>query len=300
MSSILCIGDSMMDISTIIESDTHFEGDTSASITTQGGGAAANVATWLAHLGEDAYLVSRVGDDAHGDALQKEFNQYGVRHSGVKHPDEKTGIVVILVSPNGERTMFPDSGSNSKLSPSDLPSLEGFTAAYISGYPLINPRSRANVLAMINQLKSAGITLIIDPGTVGALQKIPFQTIYEWLALFDVTILNESEALFISQKSELEAALTMLAGITPVVVVKRGSAGSASIHEKNVITYMPVEKVDALDTTGAGDAFTAGFISEWLRSKEIDSAMKVGGANGRLCIQSIGARPPLGAIGKGK
>jgi sugar/nucleoside kinase (ribokinase family) len=113
-------------------------------------------------------------------------------------------------------------------------------------------------------------------------------------------ILNESEALFISQKSELEAALTMLAAITPVVVVKRGSAGSASIHKKNVITYMPVEKVDALDTTGAGDAFTAGFISEWLRSKEIDSAMKVGGANGRLCIQSIGARPPLRAIGKGK
>jgi sugar/nucleoside kinase (ribokinase family) len=290
----------MMDISTIIESDTHFEGDTSASITTQGGGAAANVATWLAYLGEDAYLVSRLGDDAHGVALQKEFEHYGVRHSGIRHPDEKTGIVVILVSPNGERTMFPDSGSNSKLSASDLPLLDGFAAAYISGYPLINPVSRANVLAIIDQLKAAGITLIIDPGTVGALQKIAFTTMYEWLALFDVVILNESEALFISQRPELEEALTFLATVSPVVVVKRGAQGSVAIDEKNAITYLPAERVDALDTTGAGDAFTAGFISEWLRSKEISSAMKVGSDNGRLCIQSVGARPPVPAIGKGK
>ena len=290
----------MMDISTIIESDIHFEGDTSATITTQGGGAAANVATWLAYLGEDAYLVSRIGDDAHGAALQREFDHYGVRHSGIKHPDEKTGIVVILVSPNGERTMFPDSGSNSKLSESDLPLLDGFAAAYISGYPLINPVSRKNVLAMIVLLKAAGITLIIDPGTVGVLQRIPFETIYEWLALFDIAILNESEALFISQKSELEEALTFLVTIAPVVVVKRGSQGSVAIDEKKAITYLAAEKVDALDTTGAGDAFTAGFISEWLKSKKIADAMKVGDANGRLCIQSVGARPPLTAIGKGK
>jgi len=289
-----------MDISTIIESDIHLEGDTSATITTQGGGAAANVATWLAHLGEDAYLVSRLGDDAHGVALQKEFDHYGVRHSGIRHPDEKTGIVVILVSPNGERTMFPDSGSNSKLSASDLPLLDGFAAAYISGYPLINPVSRTNVLAIIDQLKAAGITLIIDPGTVGALQKIAFTTIYEWLALFDVVILNESEALFISQKSELEEALAFLATISPVVVVKRGAQGSVAIDEKKEITYLAAERVDALDSTGAGDAFTAGFISEWLISKEIDSALKIGGANGRLCIQSVGARPPVSAIGKGK
>ena len=289
-----------MDISTIIESDIHLEGDTSATITTQGGGAAANVATWLAYLGEDAYLVSRLGDDAHGVALQKEFDYYGVRHSGIRHPDEKTGIVVILVSPNGERTMFPDSGSNSKLSASDLPLLDGFAAAYISGYPLINPVSRTNVLAIIDQLKAAGITLIIDPGTVGALQKISFTTMYEWLALFDVVILNESEALFISQKSELEEALAFLATISPVVVVKRGAQGSVAIDEKKEITYLAAERVDALDSTGAGDAFTAGFISEWLISKEIDSALKIGGANGRLCIQSVGARPPVSAIGKGK
>lgn len=289
-----------MDISTIIESDIHLEGDTSATITTQGGGAAANVATWLAYLGEDAYLVSRLGDDAHGVALQKEFDHYGVRHSGIRHPDEKTGIVVILVSPNGERTMFPDSGSNSKLSASDLPLLDGFAAAYISGYPLINPVSRTNVLAIIDQLKAAGITLIIDPGTVGALQKIAFTTMYEWLALFDVVILNESEALFISQRSELEEALTFLATMSPVVVVKRGAQGSVAIDEKKEITYLAAERVDALDSTGAGDAFTAGFISEWLISKEIDSALKIGGANGRLCIQSVGARPPVSAIGKGK
>jgi len=88
--------------------------------------------------------------------------------------------------------------------------------------------------------------------------------------------------------------------MSPIVVVKRGAQGSVAIDEKKEITYLAAERVDALDSTGAGDAFTAGFISEWLISKEIDSALKIGGANGRLCIQSVGARPPVSAIGKGK
>ena len=200
-----------MDVSVFIDSEIHKGGDTQAFITTQGGGAAANVARWLAHMGCDTFLCSRVADDTNGLILQKELDAFNVRHSDYRVPHEKTGTVVVLVSEDGERTMFPDSGSNSGLSSADLPPLDGFTAAYLSGYALINSQSRTNVLEMIQILKAKGIPLVFDPGTVGALRRIPNSMLQEWIRMMDILLLNEEEALYISQISDLHGALIALA-----------------------------------------------------------------------------------------
>ena len=131
-----------MDVSAVIDSEIAFGGDTSASISSQGGGAAANVATWLAFNKQSVYFVARVGDDQPGEFLLAELDKYGVAHPNKKYPDQKTGTVVVIIHDSGERTMFPDSGANSGLSKSDLPPLVGIDAVFISGYALINPRCR--------------------------------------------------------------------------------------------------------------------------------------------------------------
>ena len=166
----------MLDVSVVIDSEIHVGGDTTASISTHGGGAAANVATWLASLGNDVFLCSRAGDDLNGEFLHEDLDLYGVRHSSERATGEKSGVVVILVNEAGDRTMFPDSGANSGLSIADLPSLEHFSGAYLSGYALINPKSRKNVMEMIQRLKDHDIPIVLDPGTVGALRSI----IYRW------------------------------------------------------------------------------------------------------------------------
>ena len=283
-----------MDVSVFIDSEIHKGGDTQAFITTQGGGAAANVARWLAHMGCDTFLCSRVADDTNGLILQKELDAFNVRHSDYRVPHEKTGTVVVLVSEDGERTMFPDSGSNSGLSSADLPPLDGFTAAYLSGYALINSQSRTNVLEMIQILKAKGIPLVFDPGTVGALRRIPNSMLQEWISMMDILLLNEEEALYISQISDLHGALIALATKAPVVVIKRGAAGVTAISEQVRTVELPALDVEVFDTTGAGDSFAAGFIASWFDEGIVEKAVENGIAQASRCCAMVGARPPLG------
>ena len=284
----------MLDVSVFIDSEIHKGGDTQAFITTQGGGAAANVARWLAHMGCDTFLCSRVADDTNGLILQKELDAFNVRHSDYRVPHEKTGTVVVLVSEDGERTMFPDSGSNSGLSSADLPPLDGFTAAYLSGYALINSQSRTNVLEMIQILKAKGIPLVFDPGTVGALRRIPNSMLQEWIRMMDILLLNEEEALYISQISDLHGALIALATKAPVVVIKRGAAGVTAISEQVRTVELPALDVEVIDTTGAGDSFAAGFIASWFDEGIVEKAVENGIAQASRCCAMVGARPPLG------
>lgn len=293
MNHFLCIGDTMMDVSVVIDSQIHEGGDTRASISTQGGGAAANVATWMASLDDDVYLCSRTGDDLNGEYLLNELDQYRVRHSAIKAAGEKTGVVVVLVNENGERTMFPDSGANSGLSASDLPPLQDFTAVYLSGYALINPKSRKSVMEMITQIKARSLSIVMDPGTVGALRNIPAALITEWLSQIDILILNEEEALYISKKENLKAALFHLAALTPLVIVKRGENGATAIFDHVRIVEVPAQKVDVIDTTGAGDSFAAGFMSAWYANPDLEMAIKGGITRASVCIAGVGARPPL-------
>ena len=294
MQKFLCIGDIILDVSVFIDSEIHKGGDTQAFITTQGGGAAANVARWLAHMGCDTFLCSRVADDTNGLILQKELDAFNVRHSDYRVPHEKTGTVVVLVSEDGERTMFPDSGSNSGLSSADLPPLDGFTAAYLSGYALINSQSRTNVLEMIQILKAKGIPLVFDPGTVGALRRIPNSMLQEWIRMMDILLLNEEEALYISQISDLHGALIALATKAPVVVIKRGAAGVTAISEQVRTVELPALDVEVIDTTGAGDSFAAGFIASWFDEGIVEKAVENGIAQASRCCAMVGARPPLG------
>ena len=283
-----------MDVSVFIDSEIHKDSDTQAFITTQGGGAAANVARWLAHMGCDTFLCSRVADDTNGLILQKELDAFNVRHSDYRVPHEKTGTVVVLVTQDGERTMFPDSGSNSGLSSADLPPLDGFTAAYLSGYALINSQSRTNVLEMIQILKAKGIPLVFDPGTVGALRRIPNSMLQEWIRMMDILLLNEEEALYISQISDLHGALIALATKAPVVVIKRGAAGVTAISEQVRTVELPALDVEVIDTTGAGDSFAAGFIASWFDEGIVEKAVENGIAQASRCCAMVGARPPLG------
>lgn len=282
-----------MDVSVVIDSEIHEGGDTRAAISTHGGGAAANVATWMASLGNDVYLCSRAGDDVNGKFLHKELDEYCVRHAEVLAPGEKTGVVVILVGENGERTMFPDSAANSGLSKADLPPLDGFTAAYLSGYALINPKSRKSVTEMIGIIKAAGIPMVLDPGTVGALRYVPLSLLHEWISMADILILNEEEALYSAGKDDIEGALIELAKLTPIVVAKRGKRGAMAIFDKAMIVEVPALEVEVLDTTGAGDSFVAAFMSAWFEEKNLEEAIKSGIARASRCIAQVGARPPL-------
>ena len=91
----------------------NYGSDTASRISTNGGGAAGNVAAWLTRTSASSTIVSHVGDDPAGAALVAEFDSLGVAHQNLVVAGKPSGVVVVLVDSSGERTMFPDKGANS-------------------------------------------------------------------------------------------------------------------------------------------------------------------------------------------
>lgn len=293
MSRILCIGDAALDVIVKVQTEINVGSDTTSHISMHGGGAAANTATWLSELGHSVYFSCRLGDDAAGHAISSEFDLWKIEHRKKFLENEKTGVVVVLVDNKGERTMFPDSGANSGISESDLPSLQGFDAAYLSGYSLFNPASTSGVLQMVNEIKQASIPLIFDPASVGTMMSFGRERAIEKLAPMDIAIMNEDEARYIADCHSLHDALQYITSIVPIAVIKTGSSGAiAQIRGEKPVTSH-IDAINAVDTTGAGDAFAAGFIPVWLHSKDLLTSMNAGNEVARRCVAIIGARPSV-------
>jgi len=288
---ILCIGDIMLDVTVLLNRPIVEGLESRAKISTQGGGAAANVASWLSFNKTPSYLVVRIGDDSAGQTLITELESYGVEHSSRVIPNMNTGVVIVIVGREGERTMFPDSGANSGLGLSDLPDLSQFSAVYLSAYSLINTQSRTGVLEMIGAIKAAGLRIILDPATVGVLIEVGVSAASEWLDFIDTIILNEEESHFLTGKENpVEAAAKLLERVN-TVVIKRGSNGALGQVRSGQLIQVEAKRTTVVNTTGAGDAFAAGFISIWANNGPLIDALESGADLAAECVALVGARP---------
>lgn len=293
MGLFLCIGDVMLDVVVRIETEVNYGSDTPAKISTHGGGAAANVASWLAFSNHEVELVARVGDDPAGTAVMAELDKLGVQHGNIVIQGAQTGVVAVLVDKTGERTMFPESGANSGLNLSDLPALENVSAVYLSGYSLLNPASTTGVVAMVNAITSAKIPIIFDPASVGTMNYVGLASVKNILPRMDIVILNEEEAFYLTGRSDIQLALKELNELVPIVVIKRGSQGAIAIKRDLDSLEVSAKSVNVIDTTGAGDAFAAGFIGSWIEKSDLLAAMGSAIDLATQCVAIIGARPPV-------
>ena len=294
---VLCIGDVMLDVVTkidVLPSQINYGSDTPAKISTHGGGAAGNVAAWLTRTDARATIVGHVGNDAAGSALVSEFDALGVRHHNLVVDNGHSGVVVVLVDPTGERTMFPDNGANSGLHIGDLPELEGFNAVYISGYSPLDPLSLAGIKEMIAKIRTAQIPIYFDPASVGGMKEVPIKEVKSWLPLMDVILLNEEEACYLSGSTDIEASLEYLLQQCETVVIKRGSHGAIGKSRGGESVSVPAIPTTVVDTTGAGDSFAAGFISYFATKKDLTRALMAGAEVAAHCVAIVGARPRVG------
>ena len=291
---VLCIGDVMLDVVVALQAPINYGEDTPSKITTHGGGAAGNVASWIAHAGTAASIVARIGNDSAGAAITSEFEDLGVDYSSLRKTSDATGVVVVVVDKKGERTMFPETGANSGLVVTDMPDLAGFDAAYVSGYALLNPRSRAGVLDMIAVIKSAGLPIFYDTVTVGAMKEVDRALIQSWLPLMDYVLPNEEEALYVADAADIDLALTKLLELCPAVIIKRGPSGAIAQNRGGTRIDVDAIKTVVADTTGAGDSFAAGFIATKISGGDLSASLKAGVTLAAKCVANIGARPQGG------
>ena len=292
MKKILCIGDLALDVIAQLKESINYGNDTASRISTHPGGQAANVSTWITRTNTKAQLVARVGNDPVGFALISDLDKYGVEHLNLMRSGRPTGVVVILVDANGERTMFPDNGANADLEVNDLPPLDGVDGVYVSGYALLDFRSREAVLAMIRKVKAAGIPLFFDPTTTGAMKIVSREEVLSWVELMDAILLNAEEAIYLGDSTDLDIAQKNLKKYTPLVVIKLGSRGAMAVFGDESVRVAAVT-TNVVDTTGAGDSFAAGFIPMWLETRDLEAALSAGTSLAAKCVATVGARPPL-------
>ena len=293
MAQILCIGDAMLDVIVKMQGQMYLGSDTISQISTHGGGAAANTATWLASSGHKVFYVCRLGDDAAGRVIANEFDAWNIEYKPEFLKEHRTGIVVVLVDENGERSMFPDRGANSGLSELDLPDLTRFSAVFLSGYALFNPQSQAGVLRMINKMREANLEIFFNPGSVGVMSNLGLDACRQRCKLMDLLIMNQAEAEFLTGNSDIEDALNELSKDVETVVITTSSKGAIGKSRGQEIVNSPIQPITAIDSTGAGDAFAAGFIGRWIESKDLESSLKAGNTLASGCVTTIGARPSV-------
>ena len=292
MKKILCVGDVALDVIAQLKEQINYGNDTASRISTHPGGQAANVATWITRTNNQAHLVARVGNDPVGFALISDLDKYGVQHKALMNSGRPSGVVVILVDSNGERTMFPDNGANADLEVGDLPNLDDIDGVYLSGYALLDFRSRDAALAMVRKFREHRIPIFFDPTTTGAMKAVPKTEVLEWVGMCDGILLNNEEARYLGESDDIEEAETNLQKLTPLVVIKLGSRGATGIY-KDQFAKVPAVTTNVVDTTGAGDSFAAGFIPKWLETGDLEAALSAGTALAAKCVAAVGARPPL-------
>ena len=109
--------------------------------------------------------------------------------------------------------------------------------------------------------------------------------------MVDVVVLNEEEAHFLSGKNNPVDAASELLQLTPLVVIKRGGNGALAQARGSALVQIPAVDVEVVDTTGAGDAFAAGFIKGWIAKNELVDSLHSGAELAAKCVAIVGSRP---------
>jgi sugar/nucleoside kinase (ribokinase family) len=290
---VVVVGDVMVDVLAAMSGPLARGSDTPSAVTTAGGGSAANVAVWLAAQGVPTSYVGRVGDDALGRESVAGLTDRGVTAWVSTEPDLTTGTCIVLVEPGGERSMLPDAGANSTLTAADLPQ-RAFRPGghlHLSGYTLLNPGSRDAGLAALSMAAAADMTVSVDPSSAAPLAELGAARFLSMTRGVDLLLANRDEAEVLAGTSDPHLAAQQLGDTYREVVVKLGADG-AMWQQGFIGASAPAERgVEVVDTTGAGDAFAAGFLASWLLHPEPETALAAGCRLAARAVSKVGARP---------
>lgn len=282
---VLVVGDLMVDVVVVPSGPLNHASDVASTIEMRGGGSAANTACWLGAAGRAVRLVAMVGDDAAAPGALALLESCGVRFAGAAVAGSATGTCVVLVDPDGERTMLPDRAANDRLDP-DLvvAAVEDRPAwLHLSGYTLLDEGSRPAARAGLDRARALGVPVSVDASSAAPLRAVGAGRFLDWVAGIDVLLANDDE---LAALGGLDACRTA----ARVVVAKHGPAG-ASWHDGAEAHEAPAVPTAVVDTVGAGDALNAGVVAALVAGQGPADALEAGTALAARAVATRGARP---------
>ncbi|HEX3778171.1 MAG TPA: PfkB family carbohydrate kinase, partial [Pseudonocardiaceae bacterium] len=218
-----------------------------------------------------------------------ELTSAGVRCALTVDPAAHTCCVVVLVDGLGQRSMLPDRGAGARLRGADLPEelLAGARHLHLSGYVLLDERSRSAGVAMLAAARAAGLSTSVDPQSAALLtDRAGFLADVTGV---DLLLPNTAELAALTGSADPVSARALLE-VVGAVAVTRGELGADWIDGTGHYT-VPAVRADCVDSTGAGDAFDAALLAAWLRGADPSAALRAGTSAGARVVGRLGAHP---------
>lgn len=255
------------------------------------GGKGANQAAAIAKLGASVAMFGKVGEDAFGENVLASLHSAGVDTSSViVDPDVTTGIAAILVDDHGENSIVVTAGANHMLSIADIKRIPPLflTAKYL----VLQLEIPLDVVQYsIEEAKKNDMRVVLNTAPA-------YHEVNSFLDQVDYLLLNETEAQIYTGRNVLDladaesAVKDLLRMGVPVVVLTIGERG-ALLGFQNQVTHIETHKVEVVDTTAAGDAFTGGFTVALNKGASLEKAVQYANAVGALTVTRLGAQSSL-------
>jgi pfkB family kinase len=249
------------------------------------GGGATNAAVTFARQGLRSSFMGTVGHDPAGQAVLTDLDKEGVDTSHVSFSEKfNTGYSVLLLAPNGERTILTYRGASTHYDASNFDLKDSYADwIYVSSMA-----GNMDVLDKIfHQARRLNIKICFNPGK-GELDQ-PDQ-LRGLLQDVDILLVNKEEAQQIVSGDNLSDMVRKLQRIVPTVIISDGSNGVVASDGKTIVEAGIYAEVNVVDRTGAGDAFGSGFLSQWILGKSLRNSVVFASANSTSVVTKVGAK----------
>ncbi len=302
---IVVLGDLMLDV--VLAPDRPLERgtDVPGRVSLVQGGSAANTARWLGRLGARTTLIAAVGRDAAGRALVDAVRSDRVVTRVSRVAGTRTGRIGVVVAPDGERTFVADRGAADLLAPTDLKAawFAGADAVHLPVYSLLGEPLGLAGRRAVELARDARAMVSVDLASIGPLLtkgRRAARSLIEEIAP-DLLLATAAEAEGLLGRYAVDGLLEL----APMAVVKRGAKGATLLArdgDDRLRFEVATEHLAATDTTGAGDAFDAGFLVGWFTARAAGrslapSLQRAALAGHRVAAKQLqSARPELAVI----
>lgn len=269
--------------------------------TERSGGSAANTIAGLASFGGKGAFIGRVADDQFGKVFWHDIRASGVAfETGYTAGGLPTAVCLILVTPDGERTMNTFLGASTELGTGEVDA--GIIAAaaitYLEGYLFDKPEAKEafHLAAAIAAKAGRKTALTLSDAFCVDRHRTDFRQLVK--GEVDILFANEKEITALYEVNSFDAAVDAVRGECEVAVLTRSEAGSLIVTPKETVEVRPVRVEKVVDATGAGDLYAAGFLFGFTRNLKLADCGRLGSLAAAEVISHIGARPekPLAAI----
>ena len=258
------------------------------------GGSAANTVHGFCSLGGKAYYLGRVADDTFGKHYTEDMKDCGVGFPGPDSKTDGTGTCIILITPDSERTMLTHLGISSELHPDNVDEtiIQQAKTVYIEGYLWTGDETRSAAMKMADAARHAGVPVaftLSDAFVVNTYKESLIDFI-RWKV--DTLFCNNVEARAMTGEEKDENAFAELKGMVDTLFMTRGAEGSWAADAQHPKVLIDPFKVQALDTTGAGDLYAAGSLYGLIHNHGLKESGIIGSYCAAQVVTHLGGRMP--------